>query len=180
VFVVGYLGDWRVAAAVLLERESLQRNTPPRREAGKGFARGVEIGPSGGSFCEVNPTLDSRAKDGPIRNQLAGCVAEVSPTVQQGPPFSRTGNDRVECEAIVASWPATVAPTLNAAFADKQGLEDQHINGGGALFVPAGSMGFAGTRQQGRGQRHKGRSFDRGGKMTTICLMDQGGGRDAS
>ncbi|NBX70048.1 MAG: DNA cytosine methyltransferase, partial [Proteobacteria bacterium] len=29
VFVVGYLGDWRVAAAVLFERESLQGNTKP-------------------------------------------------------------------------------------------------------------------------------------------------------
>jgi hypothetical protein len=56
----------------------------------------------------------------------------------------------VERDAIVATWPSEVAPTLNAAFGDKQGLEDQHINGGGALFVPASSMGFAGTGQQGR------------------------------
>src|SRR5690606_10449406 len=32
VFVVGYLGDWRRAAAVLFERESLSGNPPPRRE----------------------------------------------------------------------------------------------------------------------------------------------------
>jgi DNA (cytosine-5)-methyltransferase 1 len=32
VFVVGYLGDWRPAAAVFLERESLSWNSPPRRE----------------------------------------------------------------------------------------------------------------------------------------------------
>jgi DNA (cytosine-5)-methyltransferase 1 len=32
VFVVGYLGDWRVAAAVLFERESLQGNTKPSRK----------------------------------------------------------------------------------------------------------------------------------------------------
>jgi DNA (cytosine-5)-methyltransferase 1 len=32
VFVVGYLGDWRVAAAVLFERESLQGNTKPGRK----------------------------------------------------------------------------------------------------------------------------------------------------
>lgn len=38
VFVVGYLGDWRPAAAVLLERESLQGNPPPRRDAGQGVA----------------------------------------------------------------------------------------------------------------------------------------------
>lgn len=61
VFVVGYLGDWRPAAAVLFERESLSGNTAPRRTPGK----------------------------------------SIAPTVTQGPPFSRTGNERVECEAIV-------------------------------------------------------------------------------
>jgi DNA (cytosine-5)-methyltransferase 1 len=36
VFVVGYFGDWRPAASVLFERESLSGDTPPRREKGKG------------------------------------------------------------------------------------------------------------------------------------------------
>lgn len=44
VFVVGYLGDWRRAAAVLFDAESLRRNPAPRREAGKEVA-----GPLGGS-----------------------------------------------------------------------------------------------------------------------------------
>jgi len=35
VFVVGYLGDWRRAAAVLFERESLSGHPAPRREAGQ-------------------------------------------------------------------------------------------------------------------------------------------------
>jgi DNA (cytosine-5)-methyltransferase 1 len=105
VFVVGCLGDWQRAAAVLFERESLFGNTPPRRQAGQGTARGIEIGPSGGGFTDVNPTLDARSKDGPIRNQLAGAVM------------------------------ADVAPTLNASFGTKQGLEDQHISGGAGLFV---------------------------------------------
>lgn len=34
-------------------------------------------------------------------------------------------------------WPAEVACTLNAAFGEKQGLEDQHALGGASLFVPA-------------------------------------------
>jgi len=34
------------------------------------------------------------------------------------------------------TWPAEIASTLNAAFGDKQGLEDQHINSGAPLFVP--------------------------------------------
>ena len=61
VFVVGYLGDWRPAAAVLFERESLSGNTAPRRTPRQ----------------------------------------SIAPTVTQGPPFSGTGNERVECEAIV-------------------------------------------------------------------------------
>lgn len=39
---------------------------------------GVEIGPSGGKFTDLNPTLDTRAKDGPIRNQLAGAVITMA------------------------------------------------------------------------------------------------------
>jgi DNA (cytosine-5)-methyltransferase 1 len=135
-FVVGYCsqpvgdpGDWRVAAAVLLERESLQRNTPPCREAGKRVAPSLSQSlRSSGGIGMSNQELFSQNGGG------LTWTPEISPTVQQGPPFSRTGNDRVECDAIVATWPAEVAPTLNAAFGDKQGLEDQHINGGGALI----------------------------------------------
>ena len=35
VFVVGYLGDWRRAAAVLFEPESLRGDSPPSRQAGQ-------------------------------------------------------------------------------------------------------------------------------------------------
>jgi DNA (cytosine-5)-methyltransferase 1 len=63
VFVVGYLGDWRRAAAVLFERESLRGNPAPSREKGE----------------------------------------KPAPTVTAGPPFSRTGNDRVECDAYIPS-----------------------------------------------------------------------------
>jgi DNA (cytosine-5)-methyltransferase 1 len=62
VFVVGYLGSWQRAAAVLFERHSLQGNIAPRRQEGE----------------------------------------KVAPTVTTGAPFSRTGNESVECEAIVA------------------------------------------------------------------------------
>ncbi|MDE3016322.1 MAG: DNA cytosine methyltransferase [Pseudomonadota bacterium] len=76
VFVVGYLGDWRPAAAVLFERESLRRDITPRREARQGATydvapsitnsgRGTErAGESRGQDClipEVAPTLDGRS-----------------------------------------------------------------------------------------------------------------------
>lgn len=45
-------------------------------------------------------------------------------------------------------WPADVAPTLDTHYGDKQGLENQHINGGGGCSLPelslclnAGGMG---------------------------------------
>lgn len=43
VFVVGCLGDWRGAAAVLFERHSLQGNPAPSREAGKGVAPCLDV-----------------------------------------------------------------------------------------------------------------------------------------
>ena len=61
VFVVGCLGDWPSAAAVLFESHSLQRHSAPRRQKGQ----------------------------------------KPSPTVTTGAPFSRTGNEQVECDAIV-------------------------------------------------------------------------------
>lgn len=38
-FVVGYLGDWRPAAAVLFEPDGVPGHPPPRRQAGKGVSR---------------------------------------------------------------------------------------------------------------------------------------------
>ena len=48
VFVVGYLGDWRRAAAVLFERESMSGNSAPRRETGHTVAPTISARPTGG------------------------------------------------------------------------------------------------------------------------------------
>ncbi|WP_234729401.1 DNA cytosine methyltransferase [Acidocella facilis] len=48
VFVVGYLGDWRRASAVLFEPESLRWDSPPRRQ----------------SRQDVAPTISARTKSG--------------------------------------------------------------------------------------------------------------------
>jgi DNA (cytosine-5)-methyltransferase 1 len=50
VFVVGYLGDWRRAAAVLFERHSLQGHPAPRREAREGSAGRTSFGISPDCF----------------------------------------------------------------------------------------------------------------------------------
>ena len=48
VFVVGHLGDWRRAAAVLFERASLSGHPAPSREAGKGTPAGTPRSTDGG------------------------------------------------------------------------------------------------------------------------------------
>jgi len=45
---------------------------------------------------------------------------------------SGTPNGAEEADRLVI-WPAETAPTLNAAFGSKLGLEDQHIRGGGRI-----------------------------------------------
>jgi len=130
VFVVGCLGDWRRAAAVLFERESLSGNPAPSREAREEATSAAEAGagergaipvnisggnkrrgrPGGGFYVEEHPetsrALDSASGLHPNCGQggtavIASACAEVAPAVTTGPPFSRTGNERVECEAIV-------------------------------------------------------------------------------
>jgi DNA (cytosine-5)-methyltransferase 1 len=74
VFVVGNLRDWRRAAAVLFERESLQGNTPPRREAGKGTS--ADVAPSiVSSGRGVERTGDTRGQDPVIAVASTGDVA---------------------------------------------------------------------------------------------------------
>jgi DNA (cytosine-5)-methyltransferase 1 len=49
VFLVGYLGDWRRAAAVLFEPESLRGNPPAKRTAGQAAALDAGNGAEGGN-----------------------------------------------------------------------------------------------------------------------------------
>jgi DNA (cytosine-5)-methyltransferase 1 len=58
VFVVGHLGDWRRAAAVLFERESLRGHSPPRREAGQRVAPTISSRPTGGGGLGTDFDLD--------------------------------------------------------------------------------------------------------------------------
>lgn len=62
--------------------------------------------------------------------EVAGTIARSSFSGGAGgKPDGAAGNHFV-------AWPAEVAPTLNAYFGDKMGLENQHINGGAGLFIP--------------------------------------------
>lgn len=68
----------------------------------------------------------------------AGAVHGVAHTLKaEGFDASEHGTGRGTPLIPTERWPASVAPTLNAHFGSKQGLEDQHALGGAGLFVPA-------------------------------------------
>lgn len=156
VFVVGYLGDWRVAAAVLFERESVRGNPPPSREAGKRVAasitRGVESGGKGG--------YSGRRREDDVN------IVTVPALTASGRGVERTGESRGQDPVIVHRWPVEIAPTLNAHYGDKWGLEDQHALNGGGLFVPGISHALRARYDS---------SEDGTGRGTPIVLDDQGG-----
>ena len=83
VFVVGYLGDWRRAAAVLFERESLSGHPAPRREAGKGIAGAVIKGAAIGREPHNGPQHGDWIDDGSCFTLLTNEVhaALVAPPI---------------------------------------------------------------------------------------------------
>lgn len=68
VFVVGYLGDWRRAAAVLFERESLSGHSAPSRKARERIADSLTVGANqcsgrpGDITHDVSPALVSSGR----------------------------------------------------------------------------------------------------------------------
>jgi len=91
VFVVGYLGDWRVAAAVLFERESLQGNTKPSRKKREEVTANAQ-----GSVGEAGQVVIDRA----AFNQ--GENAQYEPRIETGETMS----------SLVARGPHAVAQPL--------------------------------------------------------------------
>lgn len=104
VFLVAYSGDWRPATAVLFESESLRRNPAPCRKEGTHVTAAFETGPSGNRFTNLAPTLDTRCKDGPIRNQLGLGVFHESSTGETAHCLNAGGMGRqdFETETIIA------------------------------------------------------------------------------
>lgn len=179
VFVVGHLGDWRCAAAVLFESESLSGNPPPSRSKGEGIARGVEIGPGGGRFTEVSCTLDARCKDGPVRNQVGMAVIEgTRETSGQDPVIACYGipgnwiNRKPENGGNATAPMNDVSPCLTGA--DRHAMAVIPIDLRNATRNP-------GQRRPGIGI---GKDGDPAGTITAgkiggVCLMDRGGATPA-
>ena len=103
VFVVGHLGDWRRAAAVLFEPESVRRDSPPRRETGARAAGSLGTGASGGGGWRVGAdeaaashvVPEARAYGG---NNTTGSIEVATAVNAKG----GTGRTDFESETFVA------------------------------------------------------------------------------
>ena len=148
VFVVGYLGDWRRAAAVLFERESLLGHPAPGRSKGQtttgGTARSVALrGREGGATAELGDdvahTLRASGGGGDKAHALVASTNhyDIAPCIgASGRGFSRTGDTRGQDCVVAFSCKdygvdvGEMSPTLRA-----MGHSGSHANAGGQVAV---------------------------------------------
>jgi DNA (cytosine-5)-methyltransferase 1 len=107
VFVVGYFGDWRRAAAVLLEPQGMRGDPAPRRQAGKGVAPTISSRPTGGGGLGTDFDLDGG---------LIASTGEVSHCLNAG----GMGRIDFETETFVAEIAATLPAGGNATGGERQ------------------------------------------------------------
>lgn len=154
VFVVGYLGDWRRAAAVLFERDSLSGNPAPRRETREGVAGTVTA-----RTCRSVGAQDA------ANGHLTASTGEISHCLNAG----GMGRQDFETETLIAhslrgegfnaseDGTGRGTPLVPVAFDCKasgqngfgvgeiaatlrsMGHKDSHTNGGGHASVQYGS-----------------------------------------
>jgi DNA (cytosine-5)-methyltransferase 1 len=152
VFVVGCLGDWRSAAAVLFERHSLQGHPAPSRQAGKGTTH--SLAPSlTASGRGVERSGDTRGQDPVV------AVPQVAPTLTSGPssPAShgkKSGTDR-EVLIPVAAYGGNntaghidVATARNACASGRMDFESETFLVCGTLNANANGKAAGSATQQ--------------------------------
>ena len=139
VFVVGCLGDWRSAAAVLFEPDSLRRDNPPSREARKETAPVARSGVAyGGSDATCSDTVTSKwakGSGGPAGNEcglfVAVDVPEVMSTLLSSTAgISRPGNASTEHETYIPMAPVAFGvgeqPDLGHCLRSQASKADKH------------------------------------------------------
>ncbi|WP_432785055.1 hypothetical protein AAEX37_01993 [Oligella sp. MSHR50489EDL] len=138
VFVIASAREDICPAEILFEFNGVRRDTPPCREARQETTPNAGTGftvSSFGGYAQGVGTL--RANGGDLGGGSETLVAQNLETTEI---FSRrnSGLDGTK-------WPADVASRLNASYGSKLGLENQHIDGGAPLFVPAKAYGVPGN-----------------------------------
>ena len=143
VFVVGHLGDWRRAAAVLLEREGLCRDTPARRKAREEVAGSLGGGTGERGWCNdldrsgafVSMSLNAKGGSGRLDGESETFVAHTL----RGDGFDASEDGTGRGSPLVATAfsakdhgadAGPLAPTLRAMPHHRS-----HANAGGQVAV---------------------------------------------
>ena len=113
VIVVGYLGDWRPAAAVLFERESLLGNLTPSREAWQNLAPTIRAGAQNGG-------RGHGARSGDSKDEL---ILPVAGTLSARTELSRGAQDAMGGHLIAST--GDIAHCLNAGGNGMQDYETE-------------------------------------------------------
>lgn len=137
VFVVGNSGDWRRAAAVLFERESLSWDSAPRRQAGQRVAPTISARPTGGGGLGTDFDCDGGliASTGNVAHCLnAGAMGRIDYETGTMIAHARRG------EGFDASEDGTGrgTPLVPVAFAQNQRDELREMSVAGALAAEPG------------------------------------------
>lgn len=162
VFLVGYLGDWRPPAAVLLEPEGLRGHPPPRRQAGQAVAGSLGAGSerSGGRVGRreaaanhlvpeyAKPLSAARGRAAANADDQETYIPEITGTLNHnGKAAGSATQQDAEMGMLVAfsskdygaDFQEDVAPTLRA-----MGHDASHANAGGQLAIAFGGNNTAG------------------------------------
>jgi DNA (cytosine-5)-methyltransferase 1 len=196
VFVVGHLGDWRSAAAVLFERHSLQGHPAPSREKRQSVA--IYTPSSIGGYSEGVGTLRAHGGDigGGSENLLTqpcygiqgnmigraddagpngiGITADVSFTLTKGdqhavaqPIAYNIAPGKGELKDDIHVTDADATKTLDAS-----GSNPAMHQGGAAILQP---IAFSGQMSNPQTDVNMTQTLQAKNPMA-VCLMDQGGG----
>jgi len=139
VFVVGYLGDWRRAAAVLLEREGMRGNPPPSRQAGKGVA----------DFAVSRALTSSHTATGRLDPNETTFIPMVAKTLTRGAESAGkggyAGRRQEDDENLVAVGDACLTPwdSQQKRIYDPSAFHSPTLSGsdgGGGRYPPAYSF----------------------------------------
>ena len=166
VFVVGYLGDWRAAAAVLFERHSLQGHPAPSREKRQSVAASVGAGAASRSWpADISSTLNASFGS------------------KQGLENQHINNDCPMFVPAVGAFGKDIADTVTSKFSKGAELLQQGAqNGGNCVLQPVYEMHGQDSRVRDLGETCSTvtSKWGTGGgnvpvALQPICLMDQGG-----
>ena len=143
VFIVRYSGDWRSAPPLFLVRESLCRNTPPRRETRQEVAPTVRAGSANGSaghgarsgdskdelIILVAPTMDQRSGRSGANSFVAsgGLVPVAQALIPERARALTTKNQRIDAETetlLVTHAMTTIAFPANLSGTQCASSED--------------------------------------------------------